>query len=115
MHNEVEIDDGRHFVINRSWDSGSWVPRPRFTHGRTIVTMKALAALKRSGQDAEFFLSKHVRGDWGVADPHQSAGNEIAVDAGRAIRSVHETLLGETIIIVTDEARTRTTVKTLSD
>jgi hypothetical protein len=115
MPKEIEISSGQPFVINRSWDSGTWVPRPRFAQGRIIVTMKALTALKRAGQDADFFLNKHIRGDWGIADPHQSAGNELAIEAGRAIRSVHKTLLGETVIIVTNESRTRTTVKTLAD
>lgn len=115
MREQTTLTDQRQIVINRSWDSGSWLPRPRFLEGRVIITMKALAALRRSGQEADFFLEKHVRGDWGQADPCQSADNEVAIESGRAIRSIHQTLLGETLILMTNDARTRTTIRTAQD
>lgn len=97
------------------WDNHGWLPRPRFLQGKIVITIKALAALHRAGQDADFFLEKHTRGDWGEADPRQSAGNESAVLSGRAIVSIHQTLLGEKLLILTNESRTRTTLRTLTE
>ena len=39
--------------------------KPKFTLGQIVATPGALAALRESGQSPQFFLSKHVRGDWG--------------------------------------------------
>jgi hypothetical protein len=40
---------------------------PKFSLGQILATPGALEALQDSGQDVQFFLARHVRGDWGGA------------------------------------------------
>ncbi|MFO0947146.1 MAG: hypothetical protein U1D30_14580 [Planctomycetota bacterium] len=115
MRLSKKYQDGRDFPIAYDWVHECWAPRPRFLLGRVVITLKAVAILNRSGQDAQFFLEKHASGDWGVIDPQQSAGNEVAVQAGHRIVSLHHTLLGEKLMIRTDGSRTTTTVLTIED
>lgn len=115
MRMKAKLQDGRDFPIAYDWVHECWAPRPRFLLGRVVITLKAVAMLNRSGQDAQFFLEKHASGDWGTVDPQQSAGNEIALGTGKRIVSLHHTLRGEKLLIRTDGSRATTTVLTIDE
>ncbi|MBY0460682.1 MAG: hypothetical protein K2V38_25470 [Gemmataceae bacterium] len=40
----------------------------KFNPGQIVATPRAIEALAESGQDAGFFLDKHLSGDWGEMD-----------------------------------------------
>ena len=75
---------------------------------------------KKSGQTPEFFLEKHVQGDWGLVDDEDKRANNQAVVDGSRILSAYQTLLGVKIWIITEAAddegkRAATTIITPSE
>jgi hypothetical protein len=79
--------------------------RPKFNLGNVTVMTEALCALIASGQDADFFLQKHVGGDWGFCGP---AGNEQALREGLMVSSRYRTLWGKEIVVRTFLAKGET-------
>ena len=58
----------------------------KFPLGQVRATPCALEALAESGQDADFFLSRHIQGDWGVVDDEDwRANDEALLDAGAKV------------------------------
>jgi hypothetical protein len=82
----------------------------KFSLGHLSATPGALQALRRSGQEPGFFLSKHVSGDWGECDAHDAAANDLALEDGSRIFSVCRTLKGEKLWIITEADRSVTTL-----
>jgi hypothetical protein len=39
----------------------------KFDLGQTVATPAALKAISEAGQTPDFFLDKHIQGDWGGA------------------------------------------------
>jgi hypothetical protein len=77
---------------------------PKFSLGQIVATPGALEALKESGQTPDFFLSKHVRGDWGeVCDEDKRLNDQALVDGSRLL-SAYRTLKGERLWIITEAA-----------
>lgn len=75
---------------------------PKFHPGQVVATPGALEALAESGQDATFFLDKHVRGDWGEVDAEdQAANNQALLDGGRLLSS-YRTLKGVVVWLLTE-------------
>lgn len=85
---------------------------PKFELGKIVQAPGALAALERSGQDAEFFLEKHAQGDWGDVAPDDQAENEKALQAGGRLVSLFMTLKGDALLIITEPDRSITNVLT---
>jgi hypothetical protein len=80
--------------------------RPRFRLGCLSATPGALAALERSGQTAGAFLVRHVSPPPTVLDgPGDRARAE-----GLRVLSVHRTLNDETLWVITEADRSRTTL-----
>jgi hypothetical protein len=78
--------------------------QPKFNLGRTLATPAALKAIEDAGQTPEFFLEKHVQGDWGeVCDEDKRLNDESLIDGSR-ILSAYRTLKGEQIWIITEAA-----------
>ena len=66
----------------------------KFRPGRVVATPGALDALAASGQTFDFFLEKHLSGDWGeVDDGDQKANDQALADGGRLLSS-YRTLKG---------------------
>ncbi len=80
------------------------VVKPKFSLGQLFATPAALKALEESGQSLEFFLDKHVQGDWGeVCEGDKQLNDQAVVDGGR-ILSAYKTLKGVRIWIITEAA-----------
>jgi len=73
--------------------------KKKFHLGRVSVTLAASIAIAESGQDAEFFIDRRARSDWGFGCAEM---NEIALAAGGPLFSVYETLGGVKQLVVTD-------------
>ena len=75
-----------------------------------------LAALEESGQTPQFFITRHVRGDWGEVCESDKRLNDQALVDGSRLLSAYRTLKGERIDITeaTDDQgnRAATTVLT---
>ena len=78
--------------------------KPKFQLGQILATPQALQALQESGQTPDFFLAKHVRGDWGeVCDEDKMLNDQALVDGSRLL-SAYQTLKGTKIWIITEAA-----------
>ena len=82
----------------------------KFPLGQTVATPGALEALEASGQTPDFFLDKHVQGDWGTVDDEDKRANDQALIDGERIVSAYKTLLGEKIWVITEADRSSTTI-----
>ena len=79
--------------------------KPKFLLGQILATPGALDALQESGQDVQFFLARHVRGDWGEGscDEDKMLNDQALVDGSRLL-SAYKTLKGVKIWIITEAA-----------
>ena len=82
----------------------------KFPLGQTVATPGALEALEASGQTPDFFLDKHVQGDWGTVDDEDKRANDQALIDGERIVSAYKTLLGEKIWVITEADRSVSTI-----
>lgn len=64
-------------------------PTPRFPLGRVVATPGAVALLAATAVSPLALLARHLRGDWGDVDAHDSAQNEIALLCGFRILSAY--------------------------
>jgi hypothetical protein len=83
--------------------------RTVFDLGQIVATPGALEALQRASQAPANFLRRHVSGDWGDVNGHDSKANWIAVREGDRILSSYKTRLGDTIWLITESDRSVTT------
>ena len=78
--------------------------KPKFNLGQIVATPGALDALQESGQTPQFFLARHVRGDWGeLGDEDKQANDQALVDGSRLL-SAYRTLKGTRLWIITEAA-----------
>jgi hypothetical protein len=82
----------------------------KFSLGRLVATPGALEALARSGQSPDFFLEKHLRGDWGEVDDEDWKLNDQALVDGSRLLSAYTTLKGVRLWVVTEADRSSTCV-----
>ena len=81
---------------------------PRFSLGQIVATPGCLDALQESGQTPGFFLSKHVRGDWGeVGDEDKRLNDQSLIDGSRLL-SAYRTLKNTRIWVITEADRSST-------
>ena len=78
--------------------------RPPFPLGQVVATPGALEVLEQSGQTPDYFLDRHVQGDWGEVDRGDWQSNDHALHDGSRIISVYKTLMGAKIWIITEAA-----------
>lgn len=74
----------------------------KFHPGRLVATPGALDALAQSGQTPDFFLEKHLSGDWGEVDAEDRSLNDQALMDGSRLLSVYRTLRGVRLYIITE-------------
>jgi hypothetical protein len=78
--------------------------KPKFSLGQIVATPGALEALQESGQSPQFFLARHVRGDWGeVCDEDKRLNDQALVDGSRLL-SAYRTLRNTRIWLITEAA-----------
>ena len=91
----------------------------KFQPGTVVATPGAVEALAESGQDAGFFLDKHLSGDWGEVDPDDRKANDQALLDGSRVLSSYRTLKGVVIWVLTeaqgDDGQRASTCLTLPD
>ena len=80
----------------------------KFSLGQIVATPAALEALAESGQTPDFFLAKHVSGDWGEVDDEDKRANEEALVSGERLLSAYRTLKNERIWVITEADRSST-------
>lgn len=76
--------------------------QPKFSPGRLLATPGSLEALEKSGQSPTEFLTKHVRGDWGIVDEEDKAANDQSLIDGSRILSAYLTSKGEKLWVITE-------------
>ncbi|MGA2620196.1 MAG: hypothetical protein ABSF26_21465 [Thermoguttaceae bacterium] len=80
----------------------------KFPLGQLVATPGALKAITEAGQSPEFFLAKHVAGDWGeVCDEDKRANDQALVDGSRLL-SAYRTLRNVRIWVITEADRSST-------
>ena len=80
------------------------IGRPKFNLGQILATPGALEALEESGQNVQFFLARHVRGDWGEVDAEDQQANDQALVNGSRLLSAYRTLKNERLWMITEAA-----------
>jgi hypothetical protein len=83
---------------------------PKFSPGKLVTTAGALEALAESGQTPDFFLNKHLSGDWGDVDEEDRLWNEQALRDGHRLLSAYTTLNGVRLWIITEADRSGTCI-----
>ncbi len=79
-----------------------------FDLGQVVATPGALDALRRSSQSPAEFLRRHVSGDWGDVDAHDSQANWDALREGGRLLSSYKTRLGDVLWVITEADRSST-------
>jgi hypothetical protein len=87
----------------------------RFALGDIAVTPAALAALARTRTNAVLLLARHATGDWDELRAEDREANERAVATGWRILSEYRVGPGECIWLLTEAARSVTTILLPSD
>jgi|SRR6516165_5837289 hypothetical protein len=75
---------------------------PKFPLAQLVATPGALEAMAASGQTPDFFLARHVAGDWGDVDEEDWALNDQALVDGSRLLSVYRTLRGVRLYVITE-------------
>jgi hypothetical protein len=83
---------------------------PKFSLGQLTATPGALQAVEESGQVPDFFLQRHVTGDWGEVGAEDWQRNEEALRDGTRILSAYRTLKGQKLWVITEADRSLTTI-----
>ena len=78
--------------------------KPKFNLGQIVATPGALEAMKESGQTPDFFLAKHVRGDWGEVCPDDARLNDQALVDGSRLLSAYRTIRNVRVWLITEAA-----------
>ena len=76
----------------------------KFPLGRLAATPGALEALEASGQTPDFFLAKHLAGDWGEVGAEDWRANDEALLHGDRLLSAYRTLKGVKLWVITEAA-----------
>ena len=83
-------------------------PVVRFNPGAVVATPGALEALQTNQQNAVHFLARHLRGDWGELDEHDTQANEHALTTGTRLLSAYTLRDGTKLWIITEADRSST-------
>jgi hypothetical protein len=78
------------------------VGKPKFNLGQILATPGALEALEESGQTPEFFLARHVRGDWGKVCAEDKHLNDQSLIDGSRLLSAYTSLKGAKLWVITE-------------
>ncbi len=84
--------------------------KPLFDLGQLVATPGALAALKKTEQNAMEFLSRHVSGDWGELPKEDKDENRMSLEKGFRLLSSYRTTAGDKLWVITEADRSITTL-----
>lgn len=84
-------------------------PLPLFRLGQIVATRGVLKHLERHGIQADPYLRRHVRGDWGDVPPEDALANDRAANEGSRILSSYE-IAGRKVWLITEADRSVTTL-----
>lgn len=84
-------------------------PPPLFRLGQVVATRGVLKHLERHGIQADPYLRRHARGDWGDVPPEDALANGRAVTHGARILSSYE-VAGRRVWLITEADRSATTL-----
>ena len=82
----------------------------RFFPGVLVITPGALEAFRRTGEEIQPFLTRHLRGDWGDLDTHDWTENEYSLRRGFRLLSAYALSNGTKIWVITEADRSATTI-----
>ena len=88
---------------------GNAAPQPLFSLGVVVATPAVLDHFDRHGINAQDYLARHVRGDWGDVPPEDAAENALSLREGFRVLSSYA-IAGETVWIITEANRSATTL-----
>ena len=74
----------------------------RFDPGNVVMTPGAMETIASAGQKPSDFLHRHITGDWGDLDGHDTRANESAMRTGLRLLSSYTTTGGETLWVITE-------------
>ena len=83
---------------------------PKFRLGNTVITGRALDALKPHIHVQERMLFRHCSGDWGDVSEADKLANDSALLAGGSLHSVYHAPDGTEFWVITDADRRFTTI-----
>jgi invasion protein IalB len=83
---------------------------PLFPLGQLVATPGALAALEKSGQRPQDFLSRHVHGDWGDLCDEDRNENQRSLHQGLRLLSSYRTLADVKLYVITEADRAVTAI-----
>ena len=84
--------------------------QPAFELGQVVATPGALAALKKAGQQAGEFLTRHVHREWGDLLDEDRRENECSLEHGFRLLSAYRTHAGDKLWIITESDRSVATL-----
>jgi hypothetical protein len=76
--------------------------RIRFDPGKVVMTPGAMEAIASAGQKPSDFLLRHISGDWGDLDAHDTRANETAMKTGLRLLPSYKTATGEPLWVITE-------------
>ena len=76
--------------------------RAKFPLGQVVATPGALEAMEEAGQNAAFFLDRHVAGDWGEVSADDWQLNDESLKDGSRVFSAYRTLKGKKLWVITE-------------
>jgi len=82
---------------------------PLFRLGQIVATRGVLKHLERHGIQADPYLRRHVRGDWGDVPPEDALANDRATKEGSRILSSYQ-IAGRKVWLITEADRSVTTL-----
>jgi hypothetical protein len=74
----------------------------RFDPGKVVMTPGAMETIASARQRPSDFLQRHITGDWGELDAHDTRANESAMRSGLRLLSAYKTAEGEDLWIITE-------------
>ena len=75
-----------------------------------MATPGALEAFEASGESPLAFLQRHLAGDWGELDEHDTRENELSLQHGWRLLSAYTLSTGVKVWIITEATRESTTI-----
>jgi len=100
-------------IVRRDWNepvNQEEENEPLFSLGRVVATPGALEALEAAQHDPIELLSRHISGDWGKLDEHDTEQNQLALEQGYRLLSAYVLVSGVKVWVITEADRSTTTL-----
>ena len=74
----------------------------KFNLGEVVITPAALEAIAEAGQTPDYFLNRHIQGDWGTVNADDALANDHALIDGSRLLSAFRTLRNVKLWVITE-------------